>query len=183
MKRIKETAAKNSLPAAGKSPAHPKYTIPEKEGASAPQLSEAETRGLARLVRKYGVETVTAAIAAAKDIRLRGPGRPSRGLLPYFERMHMTEWIEGQAEEHRQRGSTKPYTEAETDTYQMLYDDEKSRDLERFCKTIKKTRLQGRRDLIELLQAMLKHPLYAGRRDLMEKLQHLQKVRSYQGRK
>jgi hypothetical protein len=37
--------------------------------------------------------------------------------------------------------------------------------------------------LIELLQAMLKHPLYAGRRDLMEKLQHLQKVRSYQGRK
>ena len=148
---------------------------------SRPQLSAAETRALARLVRKYGIET---AIALAKVVPLRGPGRPSRGLLPYYERMHRTEWIEEQAEEHRKRGSTKPYTDAEIDVYEMLFGDDKLRDLDKFRKTSKKMRQQGRQDLIDHLQAMLKAPHNKGRRDLIEKLQRLQKqARPYRGGK
>ena len=38
-------------------------------------------------------------LAAAVNVSLRGPGRPSRGLLPYFERMNLTQWIEERADE------------------------------------------------------------------------------------
>jgi hypothetical protein len=160
-----------------------KYRNQEQEALSEsrPQLSAAETKALARLVRKYGIETV---IALAKVVPLRGPGRPSRGLLPYYERMHRTEWIEEQSEEHRKRGSTKPYTNAEIDVYEMLFGDDKLRDLDKFRKTSKKMRQQGRQDLIDHLQAMLKAPHNKGRRDLIEKLRHYQKhARPYRGRK
>jgi hypothetical protein len=183
MKGIKKTTAKNSLPATTKPPARKKYRNQEEEALSEsrPQLSTAATQALARLVRKYGLRTV---IASAKVVPLRGPGRPSRGLLPYYERMHRTEWIEEQAEEHRKRGSTKPYTDAEIDVYDMLFGDDKLRDIDKFRKTIKKTRQQGRQDLIDLLQAMLKAPFNKGRRDLIEKLRHYQKhARPYRGRK
>ena len=136
------------------------------------QLSAAETKAMARLVRKYGIRTV---IALAKVVPLRRPGRPSRGLLPYYERMHRTEWIEEQSEEHRKRGCTKPYTNAEIDVYEMLFGDDNLRDIDKFRKTSKKMRQQGRQDLIDLLQAMLKAAHNKGRRDLIEKLRHLQK--------
>ncbi len=45
-------------------------------------------------------------------------------------------------------------------------------------------RQQGRQDLIDHLQAMLKAPHNKGRRDLIEKLQRLQKqARPYRGGK
>jgi hypothetical protein len=179
MKGVKKTTAKNSLPAATKPPARKKYRKQEEEALS--ELSKAETQALARLVRKYGIRTI---IASAKVVPLRGPGRPSRGPLPYYERMHRSEWIEEQAEEHRKRGSTKPYTDAEVDLYEMLFGDDKLRDIDKFRKTIKKMRHQGRQDLIALLQAMLKAPLNMGRRDLIEKLRHYQKhARLNRGRK
>src|SRR3954451_5233060 len=47
-----------------------------------PQLSAYDTKILARLIRKYGSETI---VAAAKVLPpTRSPGRPSRGQLPYF---------------------------------------------------------------------------------------------------
>jgi hypothetical protein len=53
-----------------------KYRNQEQEALSEsrPQLSAAETKALARLVRKYGIRTV---IALAKVVPLRRPGRPS----------------------------------------------------------------------------------------------------------
>ena len=44
------------------------------------------------------------------------------------------------ADEHRLNESAKPYTDAEIDTYDMLYGDESSRDLQKFRRTIKKSR-------------------------------------------
>ena len=170
MKGNKKTTAKNSLPATMKPPARKKYRNQEEEALaeSRPQLSAAETQALARLVRKYGIRTV---IALAKVVPLRGPGRPSRGLLPYYERMHLTEWIEEQAEEYRQKGNTAPYKDAERDMYQMRYGSNEPRK----GRTIKKLRQQGRRDWIELLEKMLNHCLYKGQQDFREKLQHYKK--------
>jgi hypothetical protein len=68
--------------------------------------------------------------------------------------MNAAWWIDQVAEEHRQAGSRKPYTNAELDLYEMLYggwdkdlDVGEPPDLGTFRKTIKKARLQGRRDL------------------------------------
>ena len=52
------------------------------------------------------------------------------------------------------RGSRKPYTDAEVDLYEMHYSHE-GRTLDKYLKTIKKRRLQGRQDLIELLEHRL----------------------------
>jgi hypothetical protein len=187
MKRIKKAVAKNAPLAMRRSPTRAKYPALQEEDASAPKPSAAEILRLARLARKYGIEIVIATeprlvkkygpailIAAVEKAPLRGPGRPSRGLLPYYERMNLTEWIEEQAEEHRQNGSTKPYTDAEIDVFEMLGGNEKSRDLQKFRKTIKKSRQQGRQDLIELLQAMIRTRRYGKRQDLIGLLQHYQ---------
>jgi hypothetical protein len=45
---------------------------------------------------------------------------------------------------------------------------------QKFRRTIKKSRQQGRQDLIELLQKMLKGPGYKKRQDLIQMLQHYQ---------
>ena len=91
--------------------------------------------------------------------------------LTVREPTNSTEWIEEQAEEYRQKGSTAPYKDAERDMYQMRY----GNDEPRRGRTIKKLRQQGRRDCIEILEKMLNHPLYKGRQDLREKLQHYKK--------
>ena len=82
--------------------------------------------------------------------------------LPYYERMHLTEWLEERAEEYRQKGSTAPYKDAERYMYQMRYGNNEPRK----GRTIKKLRQQGRRDWIEFLEKMLNHPLYKGQQDL-----------------
>ncbi len=183
MKRSQKAAPKNLSQTIAKPFARKKYDFTQEGDPKAgPELSAGDTKALARLIRKYENKTV---VAAAKVLPPgRGPGRPSRGLLPYYERMHLTEWIEERAEEHRQNGSTKPYIEAEIDLYEMFFGEETPRDLQKFRRTIKKSRQQGRRDLIEHLQNTLKHPSYKGQQDLIQTLQHYQKhSRSYKTEK
>ena len=111
-------------------------------------------------------------VAASKSSSARARTRASVAqTLPYYERMHLTEWIEEQAEEYRQKGSTAPYKDAERDMYQMRYGNDEPRK----GRTIKKLRQQGRRDWIEFLEKMLNHPLYKGQQDLRETLQHYKK--------
>jgi hypothetical protein len=119
-----------------------KHTQPAELGSS---LSASDTKELARLVRKYGRQAVA---AAAQEVPLRGKGRPSRGLLPYYEGMHVADWIEEQAEEHRLAGHRAPYKRAVNDLYELQYGGgRQDRDPEKFAKTIKKKYQQGRRDL------------------------------------
>ena len=90
-------------------------------------------------------------MAAAGSVFPREPGRPSRGLLPYYERMNLADWIEEQAEEHRKNGSRKPIMAAEIDLYELMFSgEERPPDLLKFRKNLKKKRLQGRRDLLIL---------------------------------
>ena len=172
MRRIQKVVPKNLSPTIAKPFARKKYdfrveeVVPPQVG---PKLSAGDTKVLARLIRKYGGESV---VAAAKVLPPgRAPGRPSRGLLPYYERMHLTEWLEERAEEYRQKGSTAPYKDAERYMYQMRYGNNEPRK----GRTIKKLRQKGRRDWIEFLEKMLNHPLYKGQQDLREKLQHYKK--------
>jgi hypothetical protein len=137
-----------------------KYDLRQTQPAELrPELSEPDLKELARLVRKYGSEPLA---AAAKTIVPRSPGRPSRGLLPCYERMHLTDWIEETAEEHRQAGSRKPYTDAEIDLYDLQFSGEaKPPDFQKWRKTIKKRRLQGRRDWQQLAQKVREQPEWA----------------------
>jgi hypothetical protein len=129
----------------------PKYDLKQTQPAQL-SLSASDTKELTRLVRKYGRAVVA---TAAGTVLLRAPGRPSRGLLPYYERMHLAEWIEEQAEEHRQAGSRKPYTDAEIDLYDLQFSgEEESPDFQKWRKTIKKRRQQGRRELHQLLRRL-----------------------------
>jgi hypothetical protein len=132
-----------------------KYPGLKQLAESSPELSASDTRKLERLVRKYGRDAVATAVGEIEVQEPRGPGRPSRGLLPYYEKMHLADWIEDRAEEHRRAGSVKPYTNAEIDLYEMLYSGgEERRDLNKFRKTRKKARLQGRRDLQQLRERL-----------------------------
>lgn len=108
------------------------------------ELTASDIKELARLVRKYGRKGVA---AAAGKVSLRGPGRPSRGPLPYYERMHLADWIEEAREEHRLAGHRAPYKRAVNDLYELLYGSTRDRDPEKFAKTTKKKYLQGRQDL------------------------------------
>jgi hypothetical protein len=47
-------------------------------------LSAADTKELARLVRKHGRDTI---VSAAKEVPVRGRGRPPNGDQAYFERV------------------------------------------------------------------------------------------------
>jgi hypothetical protein len=129
----------------------PKYPEIEDGPEPEPGLTAADTKELARLVRKYGRDVVA---DAARKVTLRGPGRPSRSDLPYYERMHLADWIEEYAEEYRQAGHRAPLKQAKLDVYEMLYaGKEGQRDLEKFLKTIKKKHQQGRRELQEVKAA------------------------------
>jgi len=69
--------------------------------------------------------------------------------------MHLADWIEEQAEEHRQAGSRKPYTDAEIDLYDLEFSGEKNPpDFQKWRKTIKKRRQQGRKELQQYLQRL-----------------------------
>jgi hypothetical protein len=127
-----------------------------------PPLSSSDEKELARLVGKYSREAIAAALP---NVAPRKAGRPSRGLLPYYERMHEADWIEEQADEHRKAGSRKPYADAEIDLYEMLYDGEETRpDFERWRRTLKKRRHRGRQELNEWRQHLQKHNQILGRK-------------------
>ena len=96
-------------------------------------------------------------MGAAKHVPLpRKPGRPSRGNLPYFELAHLADWIEDVAEEHRKNGKRNAIRLAEVELYEMTVDDEQRRTpgkFERWLRNIKKKRLIGRRNLLEMRDA------------------------------
>jgi hypothetical protein len=82
--------------------------------------------------------------------------------------MALADEIEELAEEHRQAGSRKPYTDAEIDFYELEYAGEKNPpDFQKWRKTIKKSRLQGRRELRQYRQRLQKWEL----RQLRQQLQ------------
>ena len=114
-------------------------------------------RLLARLVRKYGGKLVA---AAAGEVEPRGPGRPPRGDLAYFELIHLAEWIEDVAKQHRRNGSRKPYIDAGIDAYDLLYGKKGQRDLDKFLKTMKRKRYEGRRALQEARKLALRRKRY-----------------------
>jgi hypothetical protein len=137
------------------------------------ELCGDDAKTLAFLVRKYGREKIA---LAARSLLTRGPGRPSRGLLPYYERMHEADWLEEIAEEHRNAKSRKPYVDAATELYEMkfgkpqrdkdgklrylmFYDDHgspvygKAPEVAGFLSTIKKKRQRGRRELQAVREA------------------------------
>jgi hypothetical protein len=121
----------------------PKYDLKQTQPAEL-KLSASDAKELARLVRKYGTETV---VGAAHKVPVRGPGRPSLGLVPYYTRMHLADWIEEQAEEHRLAGHRAPYKRAVNDLYELQHGGTQDRDPEKFAKTTKKKYQRGRRDL------------------------------------
>jgi len=70
--------------------------------------------------------------------------------------MHTADLIEEWAEEYRQAGNAKPYTQAEID-FMEYGKDPKSRNV----RTIKRVRLRGRQHWRELAQQVHKHPDWA----------------------
>jgi hypothetical protein len=119
---------------------HKKYgTAPKRPDTQPRRLNAVNTKRLARLVRKYGRPTI---IGAAKEVRVRGPGRPSRGDLPYFEGLWLAQTYEELVEEYRLKGSPKPKTAAPIELYEFEYGDEPDEpgklDLQKYLKTQKR---------------------------------------------
>src|SRR4051794_29351479 len=55
-------------------------------------LSDRDAKSLATLVRKYGRAVVEDSVKNVGSPR--GRGRPPRGQLPYFERIHLAQWFD-----------------------------------------------------------------------------------------
>ena len=91
-----------------------KYPTPsgKKYGRPPPERPTCnEMHYLARLVKKYGRETVSDIVA---EIPLpRNRGRPSRGNDPIYEAIHLAQWFEEAIEENRAIGVPKPVLAAE----------------------------------------------------------------------
>jgi hypothetical protein len=116
-------------------------------------LGAADTKSLARLVRKYGRNKI---IGAAKEVAVRGPGRPPCGDLPYFERLALAGMIEEWAEEYRLQGSQKPIKNALLDLYEVEHGGEPEKpDLQKYLKTQKRKLIPARRELQALRVALL----------------------------
>jgi hypothetical protein len=114
-------------------------------------LSAADTKELARLVRKHGRDTI---VSAAKEVPVRGRGRPPNGDQAYFERVALAAIYEQWIEEHRLDGSCKPVTDAMLTLYEIKYgDDPKKPDLEKFLRTYKRKLIPARRELQQLKAA------------------------------
>jgi hypothetical protein len=157
-------------------PKYIKMTDAEAAADAAPdrtELSPGDAKKLAALVRQYGWDKIA---KAARSIVTRAPGRPSRGLLPYYERMHEVDWLEDVAEERHKAESHKPYTDAATELYEMKFGTPrrdkdgklrylmgcidgsplygKAPELASFLNTIKKKRQRGRRELQAAREAL-----------------------------
>ena len=121
----------------------------------APTLTATETKFLARLNTKYGSYAVHAAV---DNIGRAAPrGRPSKGLRPYYEGIHLANWFEEAVEEHRANGSRTPIRDAENELYELMNGDRKAGDnaiFEAWRRNIKNKRLKARRDLADLRKAM-----------------------------
>jgi hypothetical protein len=147
----------------------PKYPDLKRKAADPrPMLSASDARELARIVGKYGRDTVVGAIESGASPR--PVGRPTLGLFPIYKAMHLADWFEDRVEEHLADGSRSPYKDATLELYDLRYSREeqvrgyyeevvRGRKVRKkvpsptaFYRTIKKTRLRGRRELEELLR-------------------------------
>jgi hypothetical protein len=129
-------------------PADPKPDAP-------PKLSKADDKRLETMVRKVGLAAV---IEAGKKV---GPPRkagrphltPAQVEQAYLERINRADWIEDEAAECRERRSKKPYTEARVAALEMLFTQEEVEEVSAATlKTIKKKHLQGRRELLQMIE-------------------------------
>jgi hypothetical protein len=124
-------------------------------------LSAAHEKILARHVRMAGRKQVA---RAAMEIELPELGRPAE--LSYLERMHLASCLDEWAEEGRRTGVRSPMKEAErlaVEQFGLAAAYDKPPDYELSADRFKKLRLQGRRELRELLAAHKKRDAWLRR--------------------
>lgn len=129
------------------------------EKTNEPTWPESDLKSLRRLVQKYGSRAVS---DAAGEVVPRSAGRPSRGNLPFFERMHLVQWLEEAAAEHRTNGVRNFTAAAINDLFDLTADEadhKQSGRYERFEKTIRRSLIEGRKDIRQFLEATsAQHP-------------------------
>ncbi len=103
-----------------------------------PEITITDQLLLAKLVAKYGLDAVERALPKRKR------GRPSRGALPIYEKMHLAEWIDDCAEEYREAGYKAPLRQARIDAYHMETGSEQEPSEVQIA-TIKDKHLEGRK--------------------------------------
>ena len=116
-----------------------------------PELCDEDAKRLRTLLRNYGRDQISQ-VALTIDVCPKR-GRPPRGELPKYERIHFAQWIEEEAEERRKAGSKSPIKDAFYAAFEMDVDElkkEERRDpghFNRWLKTHKKKWHQGNRNL------------------------------------
>lgn len=122
---------------------------------SAKNLEPRDRRELARLLGKYGRETIVAVANDAKALPLpRKRGRPRGSVDPSKDAAEIAEFIWRYANIHRASGSKKPVYEALMDLYEVTENwRERPKDLETWCRTI----LRKRRAVRRTVEAYLEH--------------------------
>ncbi|MER8435398.1 hypothetical protein NKH36_19015 [Mesorhizobium sp. M1312] len=137
--------------------------------ADGPVWSEADLKSLSRLIGKHGVEAVH---RMTNKTAPRGRGRPSRGDLPYYEGMQLAQWLDEAAAEHRAKGTRNFASAAIYDLFVLTVDEHEHKQpgrFERFLKTTKRKWIEGRKELIQYLEATYaQHPI-KGTRALAQK--------------
>jgi len=118
-------------------------------------LSLADTKELARLVRKYEREFI---IGAAHQVVPRDAGRPRLGDEPYYERMHLADWLKDCAEEYRARGSRYPEHDAALELHELLFGGGSAVVSDAWLKTIKNKRLLGEKGYRNLARQIQEQP-------------------------
>jgi hypothetical protein len=111
-----------------------------------------DEKELARLVRKYGRDTV---VASAMKITVRSPGLPVK-ISNYLDRTYLADWIAQYAKEYRQAGYRNPIQRAESDLFQIIFDKAATQQEVRLDKwPMSSKRFQGRRMAQELKKRLL----------------------------
>jgi hypothetical protein len=112
------------------------------------KLSARERKLLEGLGRAHGADTIAAAVRVLlMSTPKRGRGRPS-SWLSKKNKMHIADYIESQAEEHRLAGSSRPYKEAYSDFHKLYFGKVAVSDSS--LRTIERYHRQGRRYLRQL---------------------------------
>jgi hypothetical protein len=146
----------------------------QRDVADGPAWTETDLLELRRLVAKHGVDAVR---RMATKMVPGQPGRPSRGLLPLTERMHLAQWLEEAAAEHKANGVRDFAAAAIHDLFMLSVDEEEQRQsgrFEPFAKTTKRKWIEGRKELIHYLEAVsAQHPVQTTRALAKKELRRL----------
>lgn len=135
--------------------------------------SESDLKSLSRLIRKYGSSAVS---NQASKVVPRGPGRPSRGDLPLFESIHLAQWLEETAAEHRSNGVRNFMAAAINDLFELTIDEHEQKETgryERFEKTTRRKLIEGRKALKRYLEARIAGPSKEARATAQKELDQL----------